>query len=111
MSLSFAALLVGLLGGVGALIRLGLSRCSGKLPYGILLANLLGSFIAGLAIELGNQNHWLAVGLAGSISTFSTYAAQTHKIWSGGKRGLAVLNGALNLLLSVLALLTASILL
>ncbi|MFM7014649.1 MAG: fluoride efflux transporter FluC [Actinomycetota bacterium] len=102
---------VALLGGVGALIRFGLSWWDGKLPWGILLANLLGSFTAGVAIELGDQNHWIAVGLAGGISTFSTFAGQTGQLWTKGEKGKALINGLLNLFLSALAFLTASFLL
>jgi fluoride ion exporter CrcB/FEX len=43
MSLATSFVLVALAGGFGAVTRYGLSTWSGKLPWGILLANSIGS--------------------------------------------------------------------
>ena len=111
MSLATSFVLVALAGGFGAVTRYGLSTWSGKLPWGILLANSIGSFIAGLAVSGSIENAWLIVGLAGGLSTFSTFAAQTHDLVAKKQLGRALLNIVLNLLLPAVSFLTASILL
>ena len=111
MSLATSFVLVALAGGFGAVTRYGLSTWSGKLPWGILLANSLGSFIAGLAVAGSIESAWLIVGFAGGLSTFSTFAAQTHDLVEKKQLGRALLNIVLNLLLPAVGFLTASILL
>ena len=111
MTLTTSFVLVAIAGGFGAVARYFLSSWSGKLPWGILLANSLGSFIAGLAVTGSIESAWLVVGLAGGLSTFSTFAAQTHDLVAKRQLGLASLNIALNLLIPAASFLTASILL
>jgi len=103
--------LIALGGGVGAVIRFWLGQISGQIPWGILLANTLGSFIAGLALAGSIDLAFVVVGLAGGISTFSTFAAQTHELIIRGKRLAAFQNLVLTALLPAAALLTGSILL
>jgi fluoride exporter len=103
--------LIALGGGVGALVRFALGQLSGQIPWGVLLANTLGSFIAGLAMAGSIDLAWIVVGLAGGISTFSTFAAQTHQLLLGGKIAAAMQYLALTALLPAAALLTGSILL
>jgi len=111
MTFATSFVLVALAGGFGAVTRYWLSTWSGKLPWGILLANSLGSFIAGLAVAGLIESAWLIVGLAGGLSTFSTFAAQTHDLFAKKQLGRALLNIVLNLLLPAVSFLTASILL
>jgi fluoride exporter len=111
MTLATSFVLVAIAGGFGAVARYFLSCWSGKLPWGILLANSVGSFIAGLAVAGSIETAWLIVGLAGGLSTFSTFAAQTHDLVAKRQLGLASLNIALNLLFPAASFLTASILL
>jgi CrcB protein len=111
MTLATSFVLVALAGGFGAVTRYWLSTWSGKLPWGILLANSLGSFIAGLAVAGLLESAWLIVGLAGGLSTFSTFAAQTHDLFAEKQLGRSLLNIVLNLLLPAVSFLTASILL
>ena len=111
MTLATSFVLVAIAGGFGAVARFWLSTCSGKLPWGILLANSIGSFIAGLAISGSIETAWLVVWLAGGLSTFSTFAAQTHNLVSKKQLALASLNIVLNLLIPAVSFLTASILL
>ena len=111
MTLATSFVLVALAGGFGAVTRYGLSTWSGKLPWGILLANSLGSFIAGLAVAGSIESAWLIAGLAGGLSTFSTFAAQTQDLFAKKQLGRALLNIVLNLLLPAVSFLTASILL
>jgi CrcB protein len=111
MTLATSFVLVALAGGFGAVTRYWLSTWSGKLPWGILLANSLGSFIAGLAVAGLLESAWLIVGFAGGLSTFSTFAAQTHDLFAEKQLGRSLLNIVLNLLLPAVSFLTASILL
>ena len=111
MTLATSFVLVAIAGGFGAVVRFWLSYWQGKLPWGILLANAIGSFIAGLAISGSIETAWLIVGLAGGLSTFSTFAGQTHDLFAKKQLGRASLNIVLNLLIPAVSLLTASILL
>jgi fluoride exporter len=111
VSLATSFVLVAIAGGFGAVARYWLSTWSGKLPWGILLANSIGSFIAGLAVAGSIETAWLVVGLAGGLSTFSTFAAQTHDLVAKKRLALASLNIVLNLLIPAVSFLTASILL
>jgi fluoride exporter len=111
MSLATSFVLVAIAGGFGAVARYWLSAWSGKLPWGILLANSIGSFIAGLAVAGSIETAWLIVGIAGGLSTFSTFAAQTFDLVAKKQLALASLNIVLNLLIPAVSFLTASILL
>jgi CrcB protein len=101
---------VALFGGLGAAIRLLLSHWHKRLPLGILVANTVASVIVGITYSLAQlgDSAWqfwsllLATGLAGGLSTFSSWAAQTSHFLVSGERRLAVLNFALNLVLPVL---------
>jgi len=87
-------LLIALGGAIGALIRWKLAHFTNHehMPIGTLLANVLGSFLVGLATALyadaffANQGliaflyPLLAVGLAGSISTMSAVALEMKNI-------------------------------
>ena len=111
MSLATSFVLVAIAGGFGAVVRFWLSYWQGRLPWGILLANAIGSFIAGLVVSGSLETAWLIVGLAGGLSTFSTFAAQTHDLVAKRQLGRALLNIVLNLLVPAVSFLTASILL
>jgi CrcB protein len=111
MTLATSFVLVAVAGGFGAVARHWLSTWSGKLPWGILLANAIGSFIAGLAVAGSIESAWLVVGFAGGLSTFSTFAAQTQNLVAKKQLALASLNIVLNLLVPAFSFLTASILL
>ena len=111
MTLATSFVLVAIAGGFGAVARYWLGTWSGKLPWGILLANSIGSFIAGLVVGGSIETAWLVVGLAGGLSTFSTFAAQTHNLVAKKQLALALLNIVLNLLIPAVSFFTASILL
>jgi len=105
-----ALLAVAGLGGLGSVLRLLLSRWDGFLPYGIMVANVLASFIAGFALlfssAAGQQSLitvFLTMGLAGGLSTFSTFVAQTGGFFQGDERLKGVLNLLGNLLFPPLA--------
>jgi fluoride ion exporter CrcB/FEX len=64
-----------------------------------------------LAVAGSIETAWIIIGLAGGLSTFSTFAAQTHNLIAKKQLALASVNIVLNLLVPALSFLTASILL
>ncbi len=83
-------LLVGLGGGVGAVLRYGvslalMSRFNGYYPVGTLAVNLLGSLLLGFFHEFAltrttlssDARLMISVGLLGAFTTFSTFARET----------------------------------
>ena len=90
------ALLVFLGGGLGSVARywlsLKLNNFESAIPYGTLLANILGSliigFILGYSSRTGllseNQSLLLATGFCGGFTTFSTFAYENHIYIKGG---------------------------
>ena len=81
------------------------------LPYGTLISNVLGSFIAGLLVVfileklLLSETYrlMLLVGLTGSLTTMSALSIESVEMLSGGSYTQALLNILLNVGLSVLA--------
>ena len=80
----FLLLTVGLAGGVGAVLRFWLAPIQGWLPWGTLLANTLASAFAGFIVVSFDSASFLEVslvaGLAGGLSTLSTFAGQTYDL-------------------------------
>ena len=82
-----------------------------SLPYGTLISNVLGSFIAGLLVVfileklLLSETYrlMLLVGLTGSLTTMSALSIESVEMLSGGSYSQALLNILLNVGLSVLA--------
>jgi CrcB protein len=102
LSFFYAAFLISLAGGIGAVARLYLGQWLGKLPWGILLANVSASLIVGLLSS--SNNIMLATilisGFAGGLSTFSSFAAQTVEYMRRGRLAQGLLNILSNLALS-----------
>ena len=81
------------------------------LPYGTLISNVIGSFIAGLLVVFVLEKLFLSetyrlmllVGLAGSLTTMSALSIESVQMLSGGNYSQALLNIVLNLGLSLLA--------
>ena len=81
------------------------------LPYGTLISNVIGSFIAGLLVVfileklLLSETYrlMLLVGLTGSLTTMSALSIESVEMLSGGSYSQALLNILLNVGLSVLA--------
>jgi CrcB protein len=128
-----AAALVGVFGVAGALLRfavdswfahhtsirsaqsVGSSGRSGHKahlhwPWATLLVNVAGCFIIGAAhaatVKLGLAHEWqtaLATGLAGGLTTFSSWTTATVRLLSEERFGSAVLNVVANLILGFTA--------
>ncbi|GGH94009.1 fluoride efflux transporter FluC [Arthrobacter liuii] len=115
-----AAALVGIFGVAGALLRFGIDswfahhssirsvRTDGSMrlhwPWATLLVNVVGCFIIGMAhgltAGLGLGAEWqagLATGLAGGLTTFSSWTTATIRLLSEARFGSAALNVAVNL--------------
>ena len=91
-------------GGLGSVIRVLLSKFKGFWPWGILLANTVASFFAGWAVTYFEANvTWVAilvVGLAGGLSTFSSWAAGAVQLVSRDRPLAAALYTVVTLILS-----------
>ena len=93
-------LLIGLGGGLGSMLRFGLSRwiASGALPWGTIVANSLGSLLIGWVLAKtgpvdGPNAHWqafLAIGFCGGFTTFSSFSWQTLEQLRNGQPGVAI---------------------
>jgi len=97
-------LLVFIAGGLGSAIRLLFSRWSGRWPWGILVANIAASLIAGMTIGRFSGSATIAVvlvwGVAGGLSTFSSWAGQTVHLIGAGRWITAMLYTAATVALS-----------
>jgi CrcB protein len=125
-----AAVLVGVFGMAGALLRFGIdswfahhssrrtvraaSRAGGASvlhwPWATLLVNVAGCFIIGaahgLTVGLGLGSEWqagLATGLAGGLTTFSSWTTATVRLLAEKRLGSAAVNIAANLVLGLAA--------
>lgn len=82
---------VGLLGGVGAVVRVALTQALGRGRRGTLVVNLAGTLALGLVVGAGLEGDALLLaggGLLGALTTFSAWMADA----AGGRSvlGLAV---------------------
>ncbi|CCQ45587.1 crcB-like family protein [Pseudarthrobacter siccitolerans] len=75
-------------------------------PWATLLVNVTGCFIIGaahaLTLSLGMAPEWqiaLATGLAGGLTTFSSWTTATVRLFSEARFGAAAVNVAANLVL------------
>jgi len=112
-------LLVGILGGAGALARFLVDAAitaraartrtpaGGRpFPLGILAVNLSGAFLLGIVVGLavhGDRYSLIATGLLGSYTTFSTWVFDSHRLASDGRPASAALNIGASLVLGLLA--------
>ena len=80
-------------------------------PYGTLISNVVGSFIAGILVVVileklllsETYRLMLLVGLTGSLTTMSTLSFESLEMLSGGNYGQALLNILMDIGLSLLA--------
>jgi CrcB protein len=84
-------MLVALGAGVGAAVRFVTAHLlDGRMPWGTLLVNVVGSFLLGLVSGLMASEATvalLAVGVCGGLTTYSAFAVQTHE--RGARLGTA----------------------
>lgn len=111
------AALVGLFGVAGALLRFSVdtwfahrTRLRRHWPWATLVVNAVGSFIIGLAMALSHQldlaPDWHAAfssGLAGGLTTFSSWTTATVRLVSENRYAAAALNVAANLVAGLAA--------
>jgi len=93
---------------VGALLRWGISlwlNPGGVIPWGTLVVNLVGGYLIGVVIGVLSglpdiHPAWrlmVVTGFLGSLTTFSSFSAETVGMLTGGRPGLALLTIALHL--------------
>jgi CrcB protein len=100
---------IALAGLVGTLIRYWLSGLVARqygetFPWGTLVVNLIGSFLAGAIYYLADERFLISptlrtiilIGLLGGLTTFSSYGLQTFTLLRDGEIGLATLNIAVS---------------
>lgn len=107
-------LLIGLGGGLGSIARYATTHLSQKylsnfLPYGTLIANILGSFLIGVflayLIENPSQNFklLLVTGFCGGFTTFSTFSYENFSYLQNGQIGMFLLYGLCSIAVGLLA--------
>lgn len=96
-----AVLAVAAGGALGTLARHGVARLlpagEGAFPWATFLTNLTGCFALGLLVAVVARRStaawvrpFLAVGLLGAYTTWSTFAVEVDRLVSGGDAGTAV---------------------
>jgi len=96
-------------GALGAVLRY-LTSVSlagrGRVPLGVLVVNVVGSFVAGVALgsPLDPTLQLIIVsGLCGGLTTFSTLAVETVQLTLEGKHRAAALSVGYNLVIGLAA--------
>ncbi|AXI02248.1 fluoride efflux transporter CrcB [Aquirhabdus parva] len=91
-------ILVSIGAALGAMLRLFfaqmLNAVHPAIPYGTLLANVLGGFLMGLVLASTQQlstemRLLLATGFLGGLTTFSTFSAESFTLLNNGRVGMA----------------------
>ncbi|WP_410211572.1 fluoride efflux transporter CrcB [Aquirhabdus sp.] len=91
-------ILVSIGAALGAMLRLlfaqMLNAVHPAIPYGTLLANVLGGFLMGLVLASTQQlstemRLLLATGFLGGLTTFSTFSAESFTLLNNGRIGMA----------------------
>lgn len=106
-------ILVGLGGAIGSMLRHAaqLFITTKHFPFATLAVNILGSFIIGLVLALSIKddtflNNWkvfLATGICGGFTTFSTFSADNISLFQSGKYSIALLYIITSVVISILA--------
>ena len=96
-----SALLVAVGAGLGAPLRWWVDqwvqrRWAPLLPWGTFLVNVVGSFVLGLLVGSFSSGAsaylLLGVGFCGALTTFSSFAWETHRLAEDGAELLAFVN-------------------
>lgn len=109
-----AAVYVFIGGGLGSLMRYGISLLMKGLvrldfPFATFLSNILACLILGLLVYVlqirSNAPAWLdqllIIGFCGGFSTFSTFSHETVELMDRGHYAVAIVNIALSLIVGV----------
>lgn len=106
-------LLVGLGGALGSMLRYAIYVLITVkyFPYGTFIVNITGSFILGLVLALSLKdetflNNWklfLATGICGGFTTFSSFSAENLALLQNGKYVTAIIYIVLSILLGIAA--------
>ena len=110
-------ILIGLAGLIGTLCRYWLSGLVARqygetFPWGTLVVNVMGCFLAGSLFYLMEERFLVSptlrsvilIGLLGGFTTFSSFGLQTFTLLRDGEFALAALNVTLSNLLGLLML-------
>jgi CrcB protein len=118
--LSSATLLwVALGGAIGSVVRFAVGDAMrrvpafGQFPWATLLVNVVGSLLIGWFMRWSDTadatpqvRAFVAIGICGGFTTFSTFAAENLALLQGGQVARAALHAALSLTLTVAAAFT-----
>ncbi|MDE0935146.1 MAG: fluoride efflux transporter CrcB [Mariniblastus sp.] len=105
-------LMIGIGGALGAISRFGIAELSKRflpesLPFGTLIANLVGCFLIGLIMGSGHSERsepirlGFGIGFLGALTTFSTFGAETIGHVNEGNLLIAFGNVFVNVLLGL----------
>ena len=96
--------LVVVAGAAGSVLRYLVGRAGARAswPWPVLLVNVVGSFVAGVAIH-SDLSLIVVTGFAGGLTTFSTLSVETVQLATEGRWRTASLSVALNLVVGVAA--------
>lgn len=103
-------------GGLGALLRFGISRWAAQamgsgFPWGTLIVNAMGALLIGFLFAWFSQRllgigpatrALILTGMLGALTTFSTFSLETLELLQGGELVRAGLNVGANLVLSLI---------
>ena len=98
-------------GSLAALLRYAVSVrfAAAAFPWAVLVVNLTGSVVAGAAIAIGDAigvgelRYVLLGGVAGGLTTFSTFGVETVQLAMDGRRRDVIVSVAANLFGGLLA--------
>ena len=109
-------LIIGAGGFIGAILRYSVSGWMHKIfgsqfPYGTLAVNVIGSFLLGLFLYLGENRFvlhpqmrgFIAIGLLGAFTTFSTFSFETLMLLQENMYREVIFNVLLNVTLAITA--------
>ena len=103
-------LMIGIGGGIGAILRYLISVVPLKVSFPVqtFVTNILGAILIGVVVEMvagkeisENWNLFLKVGICGGFTTFSTFSLETYNLIEKGNSWIALGYAVLSVVLSV----------
>lgn len=103
-----SAYLLGAGGALGALLRHSVYQVipNDSFPFATIIVNIIGSFVIGLVAFSGMEESvtlFVAVGMCGAFTTYSTFSFETVELWSNGMQRQAIVNAIGNLVTCLVA--------